>query len=242
MARRAALPTDFDVAEFRRLRGRVTPRQALGARMETISRPLLGLPYVDFPLSGSPEKAEAFTASLRGFDCVTFVETVLAASFAATPARFADLLRRLRYAGGRVEWRRRNHYTSDWIRKNTRAGFVRPVQVGRPAKALTRVLNVLPGYPPLRIRLRFVPKKRFWAAREAVQTGDLLMFVSTRPHLDIFHLGIAVRDGDRLLLRNAARSRRRVVDIELADFLAENRMAGVIVVRPVERAARRRVS
>jgi len=241
MARRPALPTDFDVARFRRLRARVKPQQALAARMEAVSRPLLGLPYVDFPLVGSPEKPEMFTASLRGFDCVTFVETVLAASLAPTPSRFADVLRRLRYAGGRVEWRRRNHYTSDWIRKNTRAGFVRPVQIGRPASARTRVLNVLPGYPPLRIPLRFVPKKRFWAAREAVQTGDLLMFVSTRPHLDIFHLGIAVRDGERLLLRNAARSRRHVVDIPLADFLAENRMAGVIVARPVDRAARQRM-
>jgi hypothetical protein len=234
MTRRTRLPSQFDVARFRHLRRRVKPDQSLPARMEAISRALVARPYVDFPLVGSPDQPEVFTASLRGFDCVTFVETVLASSLASTPEQFADLLRRIRYAGGRIDWRRRNHYTSDWIRKNTRAGFVRPVSVGGPALTRTRILNVLPGYPALRMRLRFVPKRRFWAGRDAVRTGDLLMFVSTRPHLDIFHLGIAVRDGERLLLRNAARSRRHVVDQPLADFLAENRMAGVVVVRPVE--------
>lgn len=239
MVRRAGLPAQFDAARFRRLRGRLKPDQPLAARMEVVSRALLARPYVDFPLVGSPDQPEVFTASLRGFDCVTFVETVLALSLASSPARFADILRRIRYAGGRADWRHRNHYTSDWIRQNTRAGFVRPVPIGASPVTRTRTLSVLRGYPALRMRLRFVPKRRFWAARDAVRTGDVLMFVSTRPHLDIFHLGIAVRDGERLLLRNAARSRRGVVDQPLADFLAENRMAGVVVVRPVEPGRRR---
>jgi Protein of unknown function (DUF1460) len=230
-----ARPRDLDPAELRRVWKAVDRRRPLGERIESVARAFLGRPYVDDPLEGSAQSPEIYVASLAGFDCVTYVETVLAMALAPSSALFGDLLRRIRYAGGRIDWRRRNHYTSDWLRENAKAGFVREIRVGSPPVARRRVLSLLPGYPARRRVVRSVPKRRFWRARALVQTGDLLMFASTRPRLDIFHLGVAVRDGERLWLLNAARSRRRVVRQDLAEFLAQNRMAGVIVVRPVDR-------
>ena len=39
-----------------------------------------------------------------------------------------------------------------------------------------------------------------------LQSGDLIFFVSTRKNLDVFHAGIIVRDGKRVLMRHASRS------------------------------------
>ncbi len=98
--------------------------------MEVLSASLVGCPYEAHGLVGSAETPEVFTASLERFDCVTYVETVLALARASDPAGFADELRGIRYDGGRVEWARRNHYMTDWVRRNARAGIVRPVAAG----------------------------------------------------------------------------------------------------------------
>jgi hypothetical protein len=50
----------------------------------------------------------------------------------------------------------------------------------------------------------------------------------------MFHAGIIVRDGKRVLMRHASRNQGFVVEQKLSEFLEDNRMAGVIVVRPQE--------
>jgi hypothetical protein len=227
-------PRDLDPAQLLHLWDSIDHRRPLGGRIEAAADALVGRPYITDPLVGSAESPEVFTASLAGFDCVTYVETVLAVALAPSRARFADVLRRIRYADGRIEWRQRNHYTTDWIRENTKAGFVREVRVGAPPVVREKVLSVLPGYPVRRRKVRSVPKRRFWSARDALQTGDVVVFASTRRDRDTFHLGVAAREGDELWLLNAARSKGGVVRQKLSDFLADNSMAGVIVVRPVE--------
>ncbi|HEV8267004.1 MAG TPA: N-acetylmuramoyl-L-alanine amidase-like domain-containing protein, partial [Thermoanaerobaculia bacterium] len=134
---------------------------------------------------------------------------------------------------GRVEWKRRNHYMTGWIRANARLGVVRPVFTEAHATRKERVLDLVPGLPPKRTRFACVPKARLKALRPKLKTGDLIFFASTRPRLDVFHCGILVNGGERWRLRHAARSRKSVVETDLDEFLKANRMAGVIVVRPV---------
>jgi hypothetical protein len=50
----------------------------------------------------------------------------------------------------------------------------------------------------------------------------------------VFHCGIVVNNGYGVMMRHASRSRGGVVEQPLSEFLKQNRMAGVIVVRPVE--------
>jgi hypothetical protein len=68
-----------------------------------------------------------------------------------------------------------------------------------------------------------------------VKTGDLIFFASTRKHLDVFHCGIIVRAGERVLMRHASRSQGGVVEEDLNGFLKANRMAGLLIERPAER-------
>jgi hypothetical protein len=201
--------------------------------MEAISRQFLGLPYQTNPLIGSAATPEVFTVSLDGFDCVTYIETMLALSLASDADDFVEWLRKIRYEGGCIAWERRNHYMTGWISSNIRAGAVkRPRLPGIPVVWKERSLNDVPGLPPVRCRFTCVPRRAISRLGRLLQTGDLMFFASTRKHLDVFHCGIIACAGDRLLLRHASRSRGAVVEQDLSDFLKANRMAGVIVARP----------
>jgi hypothetical protein len=174
-----------------------------------------------------------FTAALDGFDCVTYIETILALARASNVDDFVEWLRKIRYDRGRIRWERRNHYMTLWIRNNVREGIIRPVSMAAvPIVSRKRVLNVVPGLAAERTHLKCVPKPAVGRLAAHLQSGDLMFFVSTRKNLDVFHAGIIVRDGKSLLMRHASRSRGLVVEQQLSEFLKANRMAGVIVVRP----------
>jgi cell wall-associated NlpC family hydrolase len=203
------------------------------SRIEFLSGHFLGRPYKPDPLIGSADTAEVFTAALDGFDCVTYIETVVALARASNIDDFVDWLRKLRYEQGRIQWDRRNHYMSLWIRNNIRNGILKPVSMPTvPMLSKDRVLNVILGLDPQRTRVKCVPKAAVPRLERHLQTGDLIFFASTRRNLDVFHAGIIVRDGKKVLMRHASRSQGAVVEQELSEFLKTNRMAGVIVVRP----------
>jgi cell wall-associated NlpC family hydrolase len=205
--------------------------------MESISRQFLGRPYKTNPLIGSAESPEIFTDEISGFDCVTFIETVLARAFSRNKKESVSILRQIRYQGGSVDWKRRNHYMTDWIRNNARNGMVRHVDFGTTAITKKRRLDLIPGLRPRNCTFSCLPKRSLSRIDSRLQTGDLIFFASTRPQLDIFHCGVVIRDGERLLLRHASRSQSGVVEQDLSRFLKANRMSGIMVVRPIERAA-----
>ena len=93
-------------ARLRQLLAGARPHHTVPARMEVLSATLVGCPYVAHGLVGSAAIPEHFTASLEGFDCVTYVETVLALARASDAAGFAEELRRSRGARHRRACRR----------------------------------------------------------------------------------------------------------------------------------------
>jgi hypothetical protein len=203
------------------------------SRIDVLSRQFLGYPYKPNPLIGSAGTAEVFTASLDEFDCVTYIETIVALARAYKVDDFIEWLRKIRYERGRIQWEKRNHYMTLWIRNNVRKGIVRPVSMSAfPTRSRERVLNIVPGLAAQRTRVKCVPKEGVPRLDPHLQSGDLIFFVSTRKNLDVFHAGIIVRNGQRLFMRHASRSQGFVVEQELSEFLKANRMAGVIVVRP----------
>jgi hypothetical protein len=176
-----------------------------------------------------------FTASLVGFDCVTYIETVLALARASNVDDFIEWLRKIRYRQGRIQWECRNHYMTLWLRNNIREGLMRPISM--PAVRTVsreRILNGITGLVAQRTRVKCVPKPAMPRLAPHLRSGDLIFFVSTRKNLDVFHAGIIVRDGNSILMRHASRSQGAVVEQELSEFLKANRLAGVIVARPRE--------
>ncbi len=204
------------------------------SRIDRISSNLVGKPYVVNPLIGSAETPETFTIDMHRFDCVTLVETVLALAQSKNAGRFIDRLRRIRYEDGRIEWKRRNHYMTQWIRNNIAAGFVQRIPALKPIVTRKRILDMIPGLPPRSAAFSCIPKRYLLRSVDKLESGDLIFCASTRKRLDIFHCGIIVKNGRGLLVRNAAKSRGAVVEEKLEDFLKRNRMAGVLLVRPAE--------
>jgi hypothetical protein len=204
-----------------------------GNRIDVLSRHFLGYPYTPNPLIGSADTAEMFTASLDGFDCVTYIETIVALARASDVDDFTRWLRKIRYERGRVQWEWRNHYMTLWIRNNVRKGIIRRLSIrALPIISRERVLNVVPGLAAQRTCVKCVPKRAVPRLKPHLQTGDLIFFASTRKNLDVFHAGIIVRNNERVFMRHASRSHQAVVEQELSEFLKANRMAGVIVARP----------
>lgn len=97
-------------------------------------------PYLVDPL-GEGENGEFSKAPLYrfdGFDCTTFVETVLALALSSSPEQFRQRMNQIRYKDAVISYESRNHFPSiDWIPNNTRAGFVTDV-TGRVAGAHTK--------------------------------------------------------------------------------------------------------
>jgi len=183
--------------------------RSAGSRIDVLSRHFLGHSYKPNPLIGSADTVEVFTASLDGFDCVTYIETIVALARASNVDDFTEWLRRIRYERGRIQWERRNHYMTLWIRNNVREGIIRPVSMPTvPILSRERVLNVVPGLAAQRTRVKCVPKPAVPRLEPHLQSGDLIFFASTRKNLDVFHAGIIVRDGKKFscATRRAARA------------------------------------
>src|SRR6266849_7945036 len=228
-----AQPRGLSRRRVERLLSETKHDNSAGSRIDALSRRFLGRSYKPNPLIGSANTAEVFTASLDGFDCVTYIETVVALARASSVEDFSEWLRKIRYERGRIKWQRRNHYMTQWIRNNVREGMIKPVSTPAvPTLSRERILNVVPGLAPQRARVKCVPKPAVPRLKRYLQSGDLIFFASTRKNLDMFHSGIIVRDGNKVSMRHASRSQGAVVEQELSEFLKANRMAGVVVVRP----------
>jgi len=226
-------PVEFDIRGAERALHRLRRHQSFEARADSISRLFLGRAYLENPLGGGPDQREMFRCSFDEFDCVTYVEIVLALACSKTTSRFSRTLRDLRYREGTVDWFRRNHFMTDWLRTNAERGVLADITTGRESIAKTRTLSGVPGIGPEQTTFRCFPKRSFAKVSSRIQTGDVIMFVSTKKHLDVFHAGILIRRGKQILLRNAARSAGKVIEQELREFLRANRMSGFILARPV---------
>ena len=211
----------------------LTGEGSFEARLARVSRLFLGRPYIGNPLGGGPLSAELFCVSFDGFDCVTYLETVLALARSKTAAMFFRELRALRYLDGRVDWFRRNHYMVDWLARNESRSVVQDLTRGSGTVIKTRKLDLVAGLPPKRVKFRCFPKRAFRRIKDRIRTGDLILFVSTRRRLDVFHAGLLIRQDDRISLRHATRSAGKVVEQDVADFLKSHRMSGFILARPL---------
>lgn len=231
--KRVNTPVGFDKRRVSRALFSLNREKGFEQRLVRISGLFRDRRYAENPLGGGPESPEVFRVSFDEFDCVTYVETVLALSCSKTPARFFRELRHLRYKSGKVDWFRRNHFMTGWLRRNIARGTVADLTRGRQSILKTRVLSGVAGLPPERVTFRLFPKRRYPKVRSLIRTGDIIMFVSTKKHLDVFHMGMLIRDVDQVLMRHATRSAGKVVEQALIDFMRSNRMTGFILARPL---------
>ncbi len=201
-----------------------------------IGRFFLGAPYVAGTLEEKGD--ERLVVNLREFDCVTFLETVLALTCCFTSGRksfeaFRKLLRRIRYRQGRLRgYCSRLHYFSDWIEDNRKKGIVRNITAdigGRPLRKDMTLMTTHPElYPALKDEgnlrkmksveraisqrtLSFIPKERVKRLEGRIRDGDLIAITTDKEGIDVLHVALAARVRNRVHLLHASAKEGKVV-------------------------------
>lgn len=224
-----------------------------------IGRLFVNKPYQSATLETN--RNERLSINLREFDCVTFVENVLALYRLLRSRRrsfksFQKILQKIRYRGGRLRgYASRLHYFSDWIYDNQRKGFLRDITSemgGKPFRKSIHYMTSHPElYPPLknprvfeairsverkmgRRALSFIPKEGGLQLEGGIGDGDLIAITSHQEGLDVEHVGLAVRVKNRIYLLHASSKEGKIVLSQktLYRYLMENRdYSGLMVAR-----------
>jgi hypothetical protein len=207
--------------------------------------------------------AERLVINLREFDCVTFVENVVALAWLRTSRKksfeaFRRILQKIRYRQGRLQgYSSRLHYFSEWIYDNEQKGIVRDVTKeigGWPAsKAVTFMTAHADLYPPLKRainfqqmtaveraisgkKLFFIPKNALMRLENRIQESDLIAITTNTEGLDVHHVGFASRVKNRIHLFHASSAEGRVAlsSKTLYRYLMESEVrSGIMVARLV---------
>jgi hypothetical protein len=215
-----------------RSEGLGNPGVPFGRAAVRVGELAVGTPYVPYTLEeylrngGSPLQ-EPLSVSLAHFDCVTLVESCLAAARLArsdeapTWMRFGHAIEQMRYRGGkRTGYTSRLHYFSEWISDGEQRGLVQDLGKELGGTADNRQLRFMTEhreqYPALRndrvledikeIERRISRRPRYVIAVERIariapriETGDVLGFATRISGLDVTHTAFAYRDKQGLL-------------------------------------------
>jgi hypothetical protein len=205
------------------------------ARVARFARTLIGRPYLSHPLIGGPDAEETLVTGVSAFDCVTFVETVLALARTGSPSEFRDELVRIRYRAGRIAWTERLHYFSDWLLENEKRGVLSIDTRGPGSERIEARLAVLEGLPPRTTVFDVVPTQSLERAMPRIANGAVVAFASEREGLDYFHVGLLfIDEPGELALIHAGKSNGAVAKEPLAAFLRRNTMRGISFARPLD--------
>jgi hypothetical protein len=229
--------------ELGRLIHQAAAIRAAGERIAFVSQNFLGIPYRQLTLIGNRQIPEKLVIDLNGMDCFTFLDYIEAIRMSSSLADFPLVLQRVRYRGGVVTYRTRNHFFTDWAVYNT--GFVKDVtgEIGQgKAVAVQKELNrkadgtfLLEGVETRACTLTVIPAA---ALNEEVaanmRTGDYAGIYSEMEGLDVSHVGIVIRKQDTLFLRHASSSTGAgtVIDQDFLEYMKGR--PGLILLRPLD--------
>ena len=226
-------PFGLDPAEVEQILKDAAGEPDLGKRIDRISTLFLGRPYIEGSLGGGADLAEELRVSLSAFDCVTFMESVLALALARTVDEFIDTIRRIRYKDGEIRWRRRNHYMVDWASNNEESGFIKNLTSGPFTVEKTCTLSLIAGLPAKTTTFLYFSTQSCGKVAGLFETGDLIFFVSMKNTLDVFHTALLVEREGCWLLRHATRTASAVIEQDLIEFTSQNEMPGFILLKPL---------
>ncbi|MEH0155909.1 N-acetylmuramoyl-L-alanine amidase-like domain-containing protein [Limibacter armeniacum] len=234
-------------------------RDDAGEISAQVGKTFLGMPYVAKTLEVGEE--ESLVVNLHGLDCTTYLENVLAFTLMVKEGtdnfdRYAHYLEEIRYRDGKLDgYPSRLHYFSEWLADNEEKGFIKNVTKeigGEPfEKKIDFMSTHRSSYPFLATNddnfkaiqdieeslngrtLYFIPKEKLSELESGIENGDLIAITTSIKGLDITHVGIAVKRGDRIHLMHASTVGQVVVsDMPLADYLQKyKRHTGVMVGR-----------
>lgn len=215
-----------------------------GAKVSVVeySTQLLGTPYMASPLGeGSPDAYDPDPLiRFDGFDCQTFVETVLARGDEAT-------LTEIRYAGGKPGFSRRHHFTDMWVRGNkSRLSDITKslslMALGRPASMREGVIDEAAWFkkihgqevsrPARHVVTHYIPREEILEQRQKFSAAvaepmvallvfkDFSVIEKLGTDLHVAHMGLLLpTKGDGLTFRHASSAGGKVMDVDFFKYL-----------------------
>lgn len=213
--------------------------------------------------SGSLEKAgrEKLEINLSAFDCMTFVETVLAAAHCTatgtlSPQHFQKKLKYIRYRQGKIRgYASRLHYFTDWLRDNEQKNILKDMTSLLEGSPIRKTINFMTVhhhfYDALKDPKTFaeiekvekalskesfclIGKNQVARRKYAIQQGDVIAFATDQEGLDVAHVGFAVRQGKKLRLLHASSKAGAVVisPETISEYLKSHKdFTGILVAR-----------
>lgn len=235
--------------------------RSLSEIIEYTARYFLNTPY------GYPARHfsadEKLMVSFEKFDCVTYVETVLALANTFKNQKtdffdFADELKKIRYRQGEIgAFPSRLHYFSDWIYCNEQKKIVDDFSGKIDTILWKKKINFMTlhkqKYPQLcdtsyynqvknteeelSVRKRYyLPKENFDTYKLQIKTGDILVLTVNTGGLDVSHTGFALWMDNDLFFLHASKSKRKVAitKVPFKDYIISNKkVTGILVARPL---------
>jgi Protein of unknown function (DUF1460) len=183
--------------------------------MQTVAAQFLGAPYVAGLLDQTQQ--EQLVVTLQEFDCVLFVETVLALARTVraidyTESTFVQHLSGQRYRGGtRDGYCSRLHYFADWILDNQAKGIVTDLTAQLGGIPIDKPIDFMSthrsSYPQLanesdyqcilaqearlnQQEIRYIPTEEIYKIYSQLQPGDIVAIATAVPGLDVTHTGL----------------------------------------------------
>ncbi|WP_232520902.1 N-acetylmuramoyl-L-alanine amidase-like domain-containing protein [Flagellimonas nanhaiensis] len=224
-----------------------TQGTSLGDSIVSIGKSFMGTPYVEKTLEVGDK--ETLVVNLRGLDCTTFVENVLAFSLILKKKQdsfedFSENLETIRYRNGKLDgYPSRLHYFTEWISNNEQKGLVKDITSELGGEEHNKAINFMGThrslYPFLSTDENFeailevekklaienlciLPQNQIQEKEKMIQSGDIIALATSIKGLDVTHTGIAIHQPDGRLHFLHASSKNGEVEITqkpLVDYL-----------------------
>jgi len=230
--------------------------------MQAIADYFIDTPYKAGLLDQSDR--ESLVVTLDGFDCVLFVETVLAMARGIAMEDYSYLtfinhIRNQRYWKGQMDgYCSRLHYFSEWIADNQRRGNVKDIGVKLGAERVNKQLFFMSknrwSYPQIarndtnyqcivsmensisKLKINYIPYYKISSVYSQLKPGDIIAVATEINGLDVTHTGLVYRNSDgNIGLIHASPAGSVTVAYDLERYIWNVESAiGILVARPVD--------
>jgi hypothetical protein len=216
-------------------------------RIDFFSRSFLEAPFDSEGPTGEGRFDTVDTApicNIRRFDCLTYVEHMLALALSENPEDFMRNLIRLRYRDGVVDYVHRNHFfETDWLTNNKDLVALIPPKIGVPVtrtiskKSFFARKHLAVTIPDTVISVHAWPVDEFCTALsdKSISPGIYIIAFIKKNYRSVIanHVGFAVITPRIAYFRDASKTRGSVHQTGLDWYIRHNaeRLEGLLLVR-----------
>ena len=235
------------------------PDRPIGEIVQAIADNFLGQPYVEGLLDKSG--TEKLIVTLDKFDCVLFVETVLAIARGVAVKdydyqNFVNRIEEQRYLNGKMNgYCSRLHYFSEWINDNQKRQTVENITAELGGVPMNKQLNFMSqhrsSYPQMvkdeatyqcivgieadlaKTTVNYIPTNLIKSIYSQLKPGDIVAVATDVKGLDVTHTGLVYRNADgNMGLIHASPAGQVTVAYDLHRYISRVESAiGIVVAR-----------